>query len=274
MECREAEELIAPYLLGALDAHEAAGVDRHIDGCLECSTKLREEGDIVVGLAYASPQMEVPARVKTRLLSRIAEETVRRRSPRAVLDWQRLVPSLSQRLVAHSAVVATAALMVVIVVGGFWFDNRLSGIEAEKEALAGQLRRVAEDEAEMKERLRDQGYLTYFASAPEVSTRQLSATGFSAGALGMVLASPPETRVVLVALDLPVLSADQVYRAWLVKEGQWYEAGSFTVDSTGFVQIGLELPEPLSEYQAIVITIGKAGASAGPLEQSVLEGDL
>ena len=95
MECREAEELIAPYLLGALDAHEAAGVDRHIDGCLECSTKLREEGDIVVGLAYASPQMEVPARVKTRLLSRIAEETVRRRSPRAVLDWQRLVPSLT-----------------------------------------------------------------------------------------------------------------------------------------------------------------------------------
>ena len=181
---------------------------------------------------------------------------------------------LSQRLVAHSAVVATAALMVVIVVGGFWFDNRLSGIEAEKEALAGQLRRVAEDEAEMKERLRDQGYLTYFASAPEVSTRQLSATGFSAGALGMVLASPPETRVVLVALDLPVLSADQIYRAWLVKEDQWYEAGSFTVDSTGFVQIGLELPEPLSEYQAIVITIGKAGASAGPLEQSVLEGDL
>ena len=71
MDCNQSEELMAPYILGALDSEECLLMDSHVSTCAACSLKLQEDGEIVARLASTVPQLEVPIRVKTRLFSRI-----------------------------------------------------------------------------------------------------------------------------------------------------------------------------------------------------------
>ena len=274
MDCKEAQEQFELYLLGALEPREMARTDYHVDTCPECSRKLREEGNIVTELAYAAPQIEVPPQVKRQLFSRIEAAQAPLRTPRVIRDWLRDLVGLGPKLVPHSGITVGVALVAVVVLGGIWFNSRINNIDEEKEVLATQIESVAEGGAEMIEKLKEQRYLTYMSAAPDVSVNRLSATRPAAKSRGMVMAPRTGEAPVLAALDLPPLPKDKVYQVWLIKDGLIYSGGVFTVDSTGYAQTIIPLFAPMASFNAIVITVERAGGSPGPTGESVLKGDL
>jgi anti-sigma-K factor RskA len=81
----------AAYLLGALDAEEAAEFRAHSDSCAVCTAELERLGAPAAMLALAAPQLDAPARLRRRVVSaaraeRRAPAREPRRQPRA---WAR-----------------------------------------------------------------------------------------------------------------------------------------------------------------------------------------
>ena len=277
MECREAEELYAPYLLGALDSKEKGLMDSHLDTCQACRLNLQEEGEAAVMLALAVPQLEVPERVKQRLLSRVESELrpgVPAQMSRALADlWAGLVGAFA----SHTGKAVAGVLVAGLVLGGLWFNARLTDVSDDltevaqvNEVLNQQLEAAAEREAQVMKTVRDQLEVTYEAvrmsATPGSSVNMLWGTGGSR-ARGMVVVSPAGVRGLLIVLDLLPPPPDKEYKVWLITNGQRHDAGVFTVDNTGFGQTVIIPVSPFAEFDAIGITMEPTGTS-------VLRGDL
>ena len=88
------------------------------------------------------------------------------------------------------------------------------------------------------------------------------------------MVSQTGTRALLLVVDLPPLPSDKVYQVWLIKGHTKYNAGWFTVDSTGYGQTVIIPVAPFWEFEAAGITIEPVGGSIGPTGVNVLKGDL
>ena len=278
MDCKEAEERLEAYMLGALDSREMDDVRHHVDTCAECGSKLYQHGSIVADLALAVPQMEAPPHLKSQLLTRIEAAAPRVRSRRIWDSWSGLLPRLSLRLATPMGMAVAPVLILGMVLGGVWFNNRLSDIAEEKTALADKIEIMAEDEAEMKQMVKDQRDLTYVSARPGLTVNVLSGTERWGRARGIIMIPQGGDAPFLAALDLPPLPNDKTYQVWLIVNGRMYSAGTFTVDSTGYAQTRINVPTTplhrIDRIDAIVITVEQAGGSPGPTGESVLRGDL
>ena len=288
MECRDAEELLVPYLLGALDRQDRRRVREHLEGCAACSMKLEGDGEVVARLAYAVPQVPVPPEVKERLMARVAAEEARPRLAMASLA-ARATAWLRGASAPRRGVAFATALTVAVALLAAWFNLRLDHLADRSEELDRRVASVAEKENlmdqeleaalqrdhQLLEMIRQQRYLTYMAASPGVTVSMLSsAERRYSGARGMIVMTRDGSTALLAVLDLPPLPPDKVYQVWLIKGNQRYSAGVFTVDSTGYGQTVIIPVAPLGEYDAIGITVEPAGGSPGPTGTSVLKGDL
>ena len=300
MECKYGEELLVPYLLGAIDDRERRLMDSHLDSCTPCSLALQGDGEAVARLASALPQLEVPPRIKERLLDRIDRE---RRKPLAASRWlaiaKGLAISLRGAFAPHMGKALASTLIVGVVFSIVWFNGRIESITQENVELTGQLDAAAQREAEVMQAVEEltgrpdavaqreaqatqavmtQRDVTYEALrmsfSSDTSVNLLEGTGPWTSARGMIIVSQAGTRALLLVVDLPPLPSDRVYQVWLIKHGRRYSAGWFTVDSTGYGQTVIIPVAPLGEFEAAGITIEPAGGSNDPTGASVLKGDL
>ena len=279
MDCKYGEEMLVPYLLGAIDDRERRLMDAHLDSCPACILALQGDGEAIARLAYALPQLEVPLHIKERLLDRIDRES---RFFIAASRWlataRGLGGSFPRALAPHLNKAVASALIVGIVFVVVWFNGRLDSITQENEELTGQVHAAAQREAEVMQVVKTQRDMTYevlsMSSSPGTSVNLLTGTGPWTSARGMMMVSQAGTRALLLVVDLPPLPTDRVYQVWLIKNGQRYSAGWFTVDSTGYGQTVIIPVAPLGEFEAAGITIEPAGGSSDPTGVSVLKGDL
>jgi hypothetical protein len=111
---REWRELLGAYVLGGLDADEAARVEAHLDGCRQC----RDEAEALSPLRTLLSRAEIaqiaaaprpPARLRRRVMARIREESRARRRQRVRL--------------ALAGAVAALALGAVIIAGAGLIDS-------------------------------------------------------------------------------------------------------------------------------------------------------
>ena len=282
MECNEAEELFGPYLTDALDSVERERLDSHLETCDVCSLTLQEEGETIVSLAFAVPQRQVPPAVKQRLLSRIDAGTPVVSLSGLAAGLGRAVSSIWRALTPHTAKAVTSLMVIGLVVSGIWFNGRLNDISSNNEELVEEIESVAESDAEVRTMIANQRYLSSVTDAPGMSVNVLRGTERAADAWGMIACcalSDSGAIALLGVFNLPPLPPGQVYQVWLVKDGQRYSAGRFTVDSTGYGQSVIVpqaiLPDfdavnmyvPFTVFDAIGITVEPAGTA-------VLQGDL
>ena len=276
MDCKEVEDQLPSYLLGALDSGEIARVDKHVDGCSDCKARLREEGSVVAQLAYAVPRLEAPPPVRARLFSRVDADLQASgmRPLRAKLPSISMLASLGRRFAPQSAFAAAVGLAVAIVIGGNWYNDRLNTVAAEKEALAAKIETVVEEEAQMEEKLHQQQDIVYMIATPGNAVRTLSAMNVSSEARGMIVVSANGPKAAIWAMNLPTLARGQHYRVWILKGPSRHDAGAFEVDSTGSGMAKLMLPAPLDELDGIVITIEASTTVSAPSGTQVLKSDL
>jgi anti-sigma-K factor RskA len=112
MNCEEIEELLGVYALGALAPEEDAAVRDHLVSC-ENHPEAAELQAIAASLAFAVPEREPPAALKSRLMDEVRREGASPVAARRATGWlQRLVqPRLAPYALAAALAVAVVALL-------------------------------------------------------------------------------------------------------------------------------------------------------------------
>jgi anti-sigma-K factor RskA len=124
---QEPHDLVAAYALDALDDHERAEFERHLDECAECRTQLDELREATTALAYAESAEPPPA-----LRERILEAA--RGGNGKVIQFPR------QRWLFPATAVAAAAAAAVAIGVGIWAASLSSELDRERSAKAGYAR--------------------------------------------------------------------------------------------------------------------------------------
>ena len=274
MDCSDAEGLVVPYLRGALSDDEAATLERHIAACRNCSLIMSRE--LVADLAYAAPQMDPPPAVRDRLFARV--ESRRAWNLAGTAPLSSLIGRLGKRTRRGLAVCAAAALAVVLLASGVWFNDRLSDISRNVELLSDELALARERESEVISAVEERRAATYelirMSSTPGASVRSLTGTGASSSARGVVMVSYASNRALLLVADLPALPPDRIYQVWLTRDGVSYGAGWFTVDTLGYGQTIIIPLAPFGQFDGVGVSIEPRSGGADPTGVNVLEGDL
>ena len=99
MDCREAEELFVPYLLGAIDERERRLMDSHLESCGACSVALHSDGQKVASFAFELFQLEVPSEVSRKLFKRV--ERYGRLASRIIIQAEAFGRGFSQAFMPH-----------------------------------------------------------------------------------------------------------------------------------------------------------------------------
>ena len=299
MECNQVEELLAPYVLGALESSEKDSVDSHVSACSHCSVIFAEYNETTSLLTYSVPLESPPSSVRDGLLQRLDQE----RGGKVVemISWKREPGSPRGKVNWLASVHSAAAAIAIIVVGvlsiSVWFNGRINNLASENEKLAeritvetsslsNSIQLVANRNNQGIDRLTRQSIwlvdavqaqrplAQLTASSPGVNIYTLTNANAFSDARGMLMVSPSATDAILAVVQLQRLPLGKVYQVWLMKDGQRDNGGYFTVDSTGYGQMPISPRRPFHEYQEIGITIEPDGGSPGPTGEKVLGADM
>jgi hypothetical protein len=123
LTCDEVRDLAAGFVLDALDPAEAAAVREHLAGCSDPHAEFAELGGVIPALQTATPVVEPPASLKTRLMAAAAADLEARRvttaepvsapaaaAPPVVRPFPRRATSLRGWALSIAAVLAIVAL--------------------------------------------------------------------------------------------------------------------------------------------------------------------
>lgn len=216
--------LVAPYALDALDPHERALFEAHLDRCSTCQAELpgfqataARLGD-TVGLTPS-------AGLRERILTEIA------RTPQE----RPVVTRIAQRRGLRHALprIAAAAAFVIgaIGVGGYAIErDKANDAEARNAAI------------------------TSILAAPDADT---AAKTFSSGGNVRLIASRSKDQAVIVANDLAPLKGGKVYQVWMINDAGPKSQGTFKASGT-MIMTGA------GGADSVAITIEPKGGSEQP----------
>ena len=234
---RHVAEWLPAYVLNSLTQDEMSTVAEHLAVCPDCRAELRAYQQTADELPLALVLSAPRPALKARLMKEIHSRKVKATAPARPTVWQQMAAFFRR-----SAPAWAAALILVLALGNLLFWRRLNQITARQATSM----RVIE--------------LVNTADAPQSA--------------GVMVMSPSGRYGSLVVSRLARLEAEQQYQVWLIKDGERTSGGVFSVGPGGYAVLELHAPIPLTEYQAIGITIEPAGGSPGPTGEKVLGGDF
>lgn len=247
--CDELEELVPAYVLGALDATDAARMNKHLRNCPDLRDQITAYETVAAQLAYAAVPAEPRAKLKYSVLAAVAPQP---KAQFALLNWLGgLVRSP-----------AFAALAIVIAIGlGVWnisTQNQLS-------------QQLAQDQKTLAQLSRERDQVSSVMAYGQGQPRELQGTEIAARSSGRLYSKSDQTSLVLAVHNLPKLEPGKVYQVWLVNaSGERSSAGIFSLDTQGYGWLVVTPPNPLSDYRSIGITIEPDGGSPGPTGPRVM----
>ena len=229
------DDLKSAYALGALTEDER----REFEGYLATYPELQAEVEALVSvadlLALAPQEHEPPPELRRDLLNRIggdADATLAE-APQRRAGLRRLF---------GPGGLAAAAIAVLAVVGLFAWNAALRG---ENEDLRGEL--------ESRQTYELQG-----SSAAQDARGEVVEVG--------------DGRAVLMAENLPPVSEDEVYEAWLIRDGIPEPAGLFELSAGGIAATPVE--GSLEGADAVAVTVEPSGGSPTPTSDILLTATL
>jgi hypothetical protein len=227
LTCDDVRELAGAFVLGALDADEAAAVREHLATCADAHAEIAELGGVLPVLDASVPQVEPSAGLKTRLMAAAAADLDARGTapiasvPEAVVapvvafptaDERAARPARRQTSVLSWAMRIAAVLVIGVLVGwNLLLQGQLSATQAYQQQVAAVIDLARED-----------GSLTAVLT-PESGS---GPTGLAAvGADGEML---------IAMHDLAPTTGNEVYETWMIgPDNVPIALGGFTVGSTG-----------------------------------------
>jgi anti-sigma-K factor RskA len=257
--CDHCEELLADYLLHALEPEAIKTVTEHLSTCARCRARLASYEAVLDQLAHAVPQQDPPAELGSRLLTAAVEGTLLTASAPEPFRLPRR-PTWRPRW----AFLLTAANVVLCLGVGWWTWH------VQREAAL-----VHQRWRDVQRHLALQHQALTLITAPEARPVVLRSDKAESQARGVLLLKPEESNAVLIVQDLPLLQRDRTYQLWLGwGDRQRDNGGVFRVDEQGFGLLRITAPRPFTAYQRVGITEEPAGGSPGPTSPRVIGAPL
>jgi len=259
LSCDHYEELLADYLLHALEPEAVNAVTEHLSTCERCRVQLASYEAVLDQLAQAVPQQEPPTELGSRLLAAAVEGSMLTASAPELLR-----PYRRSNWRPRWAFLLTAANVVLCLGMGWWTWH------VQQEAAL-----VHQRWQDVQRHLALQRQAFTLITAPEARPVVLRSDKADSQARGILLLKPEDPHAVLIVQDLPPLQRDRTYQLWLVwGDRQRDNGGVFRVDEQGFGMIYIAAPRPFVAYQRVGITEEPAGGSPGPTSPRVIGATL
>jgi anti-sigma factor RsiW len=223
-------EELGAYLLGALTDLERQAFERHVAGCAECRDELEQLRPAADALPRSVEQVEPPPGLKTSLME-VVESEARERSG-APAARRRKPRRLRLPSLGGFRPALVAAALALGLVAGFGVAQLGGGDDARTVAATV-----------------DQGRL------PDAS-----------GSLR--IQGDGENGAILSVQGMPPAGDEQVYQAWVQRDGMVEPQPTFEVSGDGGGAVAV--PDDLSGAEAILVTREPRGGARAPSEQPLI----
>jgi hypothetical protein len=273
------DDLVAGYVLGALEADEAALVDAHVRTCSPCELSLGDAQRTVGMLPFVVPIQKAPVDSKVALFSRVAQS--QRAAAAASLPmhgadaWRTpIIPSSAGAALAYAGSdsasspasssatrgsrsgwlvsVMSVPLLIALVATGFW------GLQ-----LQNQLSSQSSQLVELQSELTNFGSGTSYPLSPGYDAPQ---------AEGQIVIGS-DGRAGMLQIDVNSKDAAGAYELWVNQDGKLVPAAEFTVNQDGKGQARFELDQPFGEYESVHIRAKALDPSQAGKESDTLVRD-
>lgn len=251
------------YAIGALEPEMERLITLHAADCVQCRDLLFESEDVVASLALTTPLRKAPPRLKHKVAVRSG--IVRPGPLHYVLRFGQAAA------VFASVVFAVAALTGMVSMRGQVQELRDQNVELDREirnvasqeveifALGMRLseaeRRASEFEASAEE---DRDLIAAIMN-PDAETADVVSSEHANGSLGRLIWEEDQKRLWFVARNLPPLPEGMRYQLWVESGGDYLSLGSLPVDESGTATFVRNLPNGLSSYASVVVTVEHSG---------------
>lgn len=216
--------LMGPYALDALDSHERARFETHLDQCADCRAELAGFEATAARLGEAAGQAPPPG-LRERLLAQVSSTAQERPVVTALAQRSKLRRTLPR------LAVAAAFLIGAVGVGGYVIERDQAN-EARDRSVA----------------------IESVLSSADAST---TTTAFPTGGNVRLISSTTQDSAVLFARDLPNPGKDKVYQVWMI-------TGSSPTSQGTFVDHGTMVMKGVSGADQVAVTIEPKGGSEQP----------
>ena len=221
---------IGAYLLGALTDLESQAFEQHIVNCAECRAEIEDLRPAADALPRSVEQIEPPPELKA-VLMEIVEGEAREAAPEKAAARTRRRPLRERlRIPAMRPVLVMGALLLGLVAG---FAVAQLGNESDRTVVATvDQSRLPRASAELQ--VEDEG----------------------------------KNGAILRVRDMPTLEEDQVYQAWIQRDGGFVAQPTVVVASDGAGAVAV--PDDLTGAEAVLVTRERRGGARAPTEQPVM----
>jgi anti-sigma-K factor RskA len=263
--CADIQAQLAAYALGEVDAD--IDILAHLSMCSACQEDLRAYVQVAWMLAHEAPDAAPPPGLRERILAAAAESQLAAQATVAAKpapapelsqmarERQRLAPA-SQRsrgLFVPRPAFALATLVFLVLLG---WNIVLQSQLFTQSAL------VAEDRQTWQR-------MIVLLNDPAVQRYQM----VGSGANGRLWAAPQNPFACLVTQGLPKLDGQHMYQVWLIHGQEHDNGGRFdSFNGNGWVLIRGD--KPMSNYEAVGVTVESRDGSDVPTSATVLQGAL
>jgi len=209
MQCEEARQLIDAYALSALEDEEARALEEHLAGCVSCWQELSEARAAAAAIGFVAPVAKADPSLRGAILRRTKRGARRRALVAGGRRARRLWP-------AAVGLAAASALGLAFVV-----QSQVSDLDSSNN-------RLQTDLASATRVMGQQQQMLSMLAVPDVLGVAMTARPHEPGVSGVYYYSQEMGWGAVSANNLPPLEEGQVYRLWLVMNGERVTAGDFT----------------------------------------------
>ena len=279
MNCIEVEGLIPAYLLGALEKEKRSQVEAHLRECLSCLVLFQEHAPVTTLLSSAGGVLQAPPELKQQVMETLGPHKALREERRAGVEFLNVLVRVLERPRGAVATALVALFLIGLSVGSLLLWSEVGDLREEASLLSATQSEQLERAIEENQRLQSQLDLAYTVAIPGVSTVMLAGAEDAPRSRGMLMISPLATWALLTTRDLDPLPEGKTYQLWLYSHdtiggGDFVTAsesgGLFTVDDTGYGQMSVRGMGPITDYQAVAVSVEPAQGSTVPTGAKVL----
>jgi anti-sigma-K factor RskA len=269
MSCSQTSDLIPALALDALEVPEREALEAHLRRCPDCAREVSELREVAAQLALAQPQHEPPAALGRRILA-IARSEPEPEQPRTL---EPVPPSSTPRVSASPRLRVPASLRLALASIVAALAAILWGLSLQAQ-LSETQRQLADNTAQLERIRGNYGTVVRVLGSTETQVRELRADDAAPGAQGTLWIDLASGQGMLMARNLPPISADQTYQVWLTNADTRVSAGFLRAYDEGVYYLVLQAPGSLSDYQRLGITREPFGGSSGPTGPRVVVGEI
>lgn len=277
------EELLAAYVLDALDEEEEIQVEAHLEDCSQCRLAVGELHGTASRLGESVAHLEAPGHSLGRVLNLlepmvgepvVGEPAVAPTRPVRSAPSSGWLSGKAVRIMVPIAASVVVALFSLTLVMNFRVADRTDSLEQQNSTLAEQVATSSAKGENLAETVQDLRATNYWLANQSERSLTLDPPSGAGNSRDILMVSADGRRAVLMVSDLRDASQSSTYHVWLMRGGERLWVGKVNVDDGGWGTTTLQPRDPVFGFDKVELVAERiSGTASGPADM-ILEGEI